>query len=102
VTQVTPDAGGRAARRECWRLNSRAVGRVIEPPADPRESLGARGTAPAQPQIFRRLDGMSGCYDYNDYCGDKYDYNDCYRPRKPRRRHHRRYEGCWDYNSYCN
>jgi hypothetical protein len=45
---------------------------------------------------------MSGCYDYNDYCGDKYDYNDCYRPRKPRRRHNRRYEGCWDYNSYCN
>jgi hypothetical protein len=47
-----------------------------------------------------RLQGdgdMSGCYDYNDYCGyeQSWNYNeyDC----KPRhRRHHRRHD-CWDY-----
>ena len=43
---------------------------------------------------------MSGCYDYdNDYCND-YDYNDCYKPRRRRRHHKKRYDSCWDYN-YC-
>ncbi|MFB9321364.1 hypothetical protein [Cryptosporangium minutisporangium] len=43
---------------------------------------------------------MSGCYDYNDYRGNDWDNDHCYKPRRRRRRHQKRYEGCWDYN-YC-
>jgi hypothetical protein len=46
---------------------------------------------------------MSG-HDHQGDCGYDYnsswDYNECHKPRKPRRRHRRRYEGCWDYNSW--
>ncbi|GAA3384059.1 hypothetical protein [Cryptosporangium minutisporangium] len=44
---------------------------------------------------------MSGCYDYdyNNHCND-WDYNDCYKPRRRRRHHKKRYNDCWDYNRY--
>jgi hypothetical protein len=41
---------------------------------------------------------MSGCYEYTE--SYEYSYDDCYRPRHHRRRHHR--ECGWDYDySYC-
>jgi hypothetical protein len=42
---------------------------------------------------------MSG-YDYDNHCGyeQSWDYNDCYKPRRRRRHHQKRYDGCWDYN----
>ena len=48
---------------------------------------------------FKEMAIMSGCYDYNDYCGSDYSYDnwdECYKPRhcRPRRRHN----SCWDYN----
>jgi hypothetical protein len=44
----------------------------------------------------RRLDDMSGCYDYDyNQCND-WDYNEC-KPRR-RRHHKKRYNDCWDYN----
>jgi hypothetical protein len=40
---------------------------------------------------------MSGCYDYNDYCGSEQSWDYC-EPRHRRHHHRRHYNDCWDYN----
>ena len=42
---------------------------------------------------------MSG-YDYDNKCGNDWDYNDCHKPRRPRRPK-KRHNDCWDSYSYC-
>ena len=40
---------------------------------------------------------MSDCYGWDYNQGNDWDYNECHKPRRHRRRHHKQYNDCWNY-----
>ncbi|GAA3395838.1 hypothetical protein GCM10020369_70360 [Cryptosporangium minutisporangium] len=93
-----PGAVARAGQLlECPQLNGRAVPAEIVP-TPPRSHASGTPERAGTTNYLRRLTEMSD-YDYG-YKHD-YDYNDCYKPRRRRRHHKKRYDHCWDYNYGC-
>ena len=83
---------------ECSESNVPAVTAPIEPRIVPREPVLRTGKHPGT-RNFRRLDDMSGCYDYEYKCGNDWDYDNCHKPK--RRRRQKRYDNCWDSYKNC-